>query len=111
MNGEQALLKKIKQLIGAQRYRVRSHAVRHMVEEGFSEADMIKAVAVRSRILENYPEEHRCLILGYFMLTANTRSPLHLVCDYSVDEVVDVVTAYIPQKPWWLTPVLRGKRK
>ena len=88
-----------------------SHAVRHMIEEGFSEADMIEVVTGRSRILETYPEDHRCLILGYFVLTATTRSPLHLACDYSRDEVVDVVTAYIPQKPWWLTPAMRGKTK
>ena len=39
----------------------------------------------------------------------NVSSPLHIVYDYSNDEVVDIVTAYIPQKPWWETPSRRGR--
>ena len=39
----------------------------------------------------------------------NVSSPLHVVCDYSNDEVVDIVTAYIPPKPWWETPSRRGR--
>ena len=43
-------------------------------------------------------------------LATNCRSsPLHIVYDYSNDEVVDIVTAYIPQKPWWETPSRRGR--
>ncbi|HTS70069.1 MAG TPA: hypothetical protein VMO17_13895 [Terriglobia bacterium] len=34
--------------------------------------------------------------------------PLHVVCDYSDSNVLDIVTAYIPQKPWWTTPSKRG---
>ncbi len=80
-----------------------------MVEEGFGEDDLIEALAVRSRVLEDYPDELRCLLLGYFKMSEKVRSPLHMVCDYSSDEVVDIVTAYIPQKPWWLTPTKRGR--
>jgi hypothetical protein len=69
MNGERELFEKIKELIGARRDRVRLHAVRHMIEEGFSEQDMLGAIASgKSRILENYPDESRCLIFGHFML-------------------------------------------
>lgn len=110
MNAERKLLGKIKQLIGGRRYRVRLHAVRHMIEEGFSEQDMLGAIGgEKSRILEDYPDESRCLIFGHFMLGEKVRSPLHIVCDYSQDSVVDIVTAYVPQKPWWMTPTKRGK--
>jgi hypothetical protein len=109
MNGQQELLAKIKTLIEAKKYRVRLHAVRHMIEEGFSEDDMLEALTGKNRILEDYPDELRCLISGYFKMSEKVRSPIHIVCDYSSSEVIDIVTAYIPQKPWWLTPTKRGR--
>lgn len=109
MNDERELLEHIKALIDARAYRVRIHTVRHMIEEGFGEQNLTEALTGRSRILENYPNELRCLVYGHFMMDGKVRSPLHIVCDYSSVEVVDIVTAYIPQKPWWLTPTKRGR--
>jgi hypothetical protein len=109
MNGQLELLAKIKALAAARKYRVRLHAVRHMIEEGFSEENIIEALTGRSKILEDYPDELRCLIFGYFKMNGEARSPLHVVCDYSSNEVIDIVTTYIPQKPWWLTPTKRGR--
>jgi len=101
----------IKQLVRAGRYRVRIHAVRHMIEEGFSEQDMIKALLEDSRVIEAYEEEKRCLILGHFLWNKGKKSPLHVVCDYSNQNIIDLVTAYVPQMPWWITPTKRGKKK
>jgi hypothetical protein len=109
MNAEQELLKKIKKLIGEKKYRVRIHAVRHMIEEGFSEENLVEAVTGRSKIPENYLDERRCLVFGSFPISEKTRSPLHLVCDYSQEGLVDIITAYIPQRPWWVTPTRRGR--
>ena len=109
MNAAPKLLEEIRRLIGGQRYRVRIHAVRHMIEEGFTEENMVKAVTGKSKIIEDYPDESRCLILGYFRMGERTQSPLHVVCDYSGGELVDIVTAYIPQKPWWVSPTRRGR--
>ncbi len=81
----QELLAKIKSLVADAKYRVRIHAVRHMIEEGFSESDMVAALTGKSKILELYVDEHRCLILGSFKISEKVRSPLHLVCDYSRD--------------------------
>jgi hypothetical protein len=80
-----------------------------MVEEGFSEENIIEALAGARNILEEYHDESRCLLLGYFEISERVRSPLHVVCDYSSDKVIDIITAYIPQKPWWLTPTKRGR--
>ena len=93
----------------AKQYRIRIHAARHMIEEGFSEQDIIRAVTGKGKLLENYPDELRCLILGYFAMGEKLRCPLHIVCDYSKDELVDIVTAYVPEKPWWTTPTKRGR--
>ncbi|MCI0488158.1 MAG: DUF4258 domain-containing protein [Blastocatellia bacterium] len=109
MDAEQELLERIKRLIGSNKYRVRIHAVRHMIEEGFSEENMVEAVTGKSKILEAYTDESRCLILGRFSVSEKTKSPLHIVCDYSKEELVDIITAYIPQKPWWVTPTRRGR--
>jgi hypothetical protein len=108
---QQSLLGKIKALVTGAHYRVRIHAVRHMIEEGFSESDLIAALTGKSKILELYTDEQRCLVLGSFSISEKAHSPLHVVCDYSRDDVIDIVTAYIPQKPWWMTPSQRGKQK
>jgi len=79
-----------------------------MIEEGFSEEDLLESLLGRCKILEDYPSETRCLLAGYFRLSQRVHCPLHVVCDYSKDEVVDIVTAYIPQKPWWNTSTKRG---
>lgn len=105
------LLSIIKKLVLADRYRVRIHAVRHMIEEGFSEQDMIKALLEDSRVIEAYEEEERCLILGHFLWNKDKKSPLHVVCDYSNQNIIDLVTAYVPQMPWWISPTKRGKKK
>ena len=66
MVNEDELLSRIKALLLSEKYRVRIHAVRHMVEDGFTEQDIITAITGKSRILEDYPEESRCLIVGIF---------------------------------------------
>jgi len=109
MEAEQGVLEKIRVLVGTGRYRIRLHAVRHMIEEGFDEGNVVEAVGGGSRVLEVYSLEMRCLLLGYFTVGENVRQPLHVVCDYSNPRVVDIVTAYLPQKPWWMTPGKRGR--
>ena len=104
------LLAKIKKLIGYGHYRVKIHVVKHMIEEGFSEKDVIAAILEESKIIELYDEDKRCLIMGHFLWDNKIKSPIHMVCDYSNRKLVDIVTAYIPQRPWWISPVRRGKR-
>ena len=106
----EGLLSIIRRQVLAKRYRVRIHAVRHMIEEGFSEKNMVEALLGESRVIELYEEEKRCLILGHFLWHEGKKSALHMVCDYSNKNIVDLVTAYVPQKPWWLSPVKRGRK-
>lgn len=109
MTHKDELLEGIKKQVISGRYRIRIHAIRHMLEEGFNEANIIEGFKGNPKIIENYIDDNRCLILGSFHLTENTISPLHVVCDYSRSDLVDIVTAYIPQKPWWVSPSKRGK--
>ena len=102
---------RIQGLVRARHYRIGLHAVRHMVEEGFDENQLLEAVRGKLRIVEEYPEESRYLMLGYFHFTLKTISPLHLLCDLSKPSGVDIVTAYIPQRPWWISPARRGRER
>lgn len=99
----------IQELVQAGQYRIRLHAVRHMIEEGFDENQLLDAVRGKLRVVEEYPEVSRYLVLGYFDFTPKARSPLHIVCDLSKPDIVDIVTAYIPQRPWWVSPTQRGR--
>ena len=59
------LLERIGTLVRFGRYRLRLHATRHMIEEGFDEGNIIAVLTSRGcRILEEYGEQHRCLIVG-----------------------------------------------
>lgn len=109
MESSQAIVNKLQERMRNNQYRIRLHAVRHMIEEGFDESHLVEAMLGKLRILEDYPDEGRYLILGYFHFTMGAKSPLHIVCDLSNREWVDVVTAYIPQQPWWISPTRRGK--
>ncbi|MBM4255576.1 MAG: DUF4258 domain-containing protein [Deltaproteobacteria bacterium] len=101
----------IQRLVRARLYRVRSHAVRHMIEEGFDEYQLLQALTGKLQLVEAYGQDSRYLVLGYFHFTTKVLSPLHILCDLSNAGVVDLVTAYIPQRPWWIKPTLRGKRR
>jgi len=80
-----------------------------MIEEGFDEDQLLEAVRGKLRVVEEYPEASRYLVLGHFDFTPKARSPLHMVCDPSKPDLVDIVTAYIPQRPWWVSPTQRGR--
>ncbi len=109
MSSQTAPTVRIQELVRAKHYRIGLHAVRHMIEEGFDENQLLEAVRGKLQIMEEYPEESRYLMLGYFHFTLKTISPLHLLCDLSTPHVVDIVTAYIPQRPWWISPTRRGR--
>ena len=101
-------LEQIQRLVREGTYRVRLHAVRHMIEEGFDEKQMLEALSGTVALVEAYQDEGRYLVLGRFHFTGKTDSPLHVLCDVSVGDVVDIITAYIPQRPWWESPTQRG---
>lgn len=112
MPSEPALLERIAALARFGRYRLRLHAVRHMLEAGFHEGNIIEVLTGRGRrILEEYPEQHRCLVLGSCVIGLKTSVHLHVVCDLSDEEMLDIVTAYLPQPPWWVTQSRRGQRR
>lgn len=111
MESDSELLERMKVLASAGKLRIRIHAARHMAEEGFSFDDIVETITRQSRILENYTEQSRCLVAGFFQVSERVKCPLHLVCEYPQENDLEIVTAYIPQKPWWLSPWQRGRKK
>jgi hypothetical protein len=66
----------------------------------------IKTAILSGEIIESYPEDKRgesCLVLGY----SNVR-PIHVVCGQSRVGWLKIITVYIPKRPKWLSPKLRG---
>ena len=87
MSSEPALVGRIAALAGFGRNRVRLHAVRHMIEEGFDESNIIEALTGGGRkVLEEYPEQQRCLVFGSCAMGRKARVHLHVVCDLSDEE-------------------------
>jgi hypothetical protein len=86
-------------LIREGRYRLGSHAARHMLQEGFTELDILRALEW-GRELCIYPEDGRMLVLGYMVFPPRLKLPLHVVLDYTPPRQVDIVTAFIPKEPY-----------
>ena len=105
-----ARLTQIRQFVQDGKYRVKAHALRHMMEDGFEESHVVEAVG-SGEILEDYEDEGRCLILGTFHWTLKTTCSLHIIRDYSQSDRVEFVTAYIPQRPAWANARRRGRKK
>lgn len=108
---ERDLLESIQELAKARKYRIGIHAARHIIEEGFSEDDIVTALLGKARILEHYSETSRCLVMGYYSISSKVVVPLHIVCEYDDEDFFHIVTAYQPQKPWWTMPTTRSRKK
>lgn len=81
------------------RYRLGPHVAKHMLQEGFTELDILKALEW-GRELAIYPEDGRMLVLGYMVFPPRLKLPLHVVLDYTPPRRVDIITAFIPREPY-----------
>ncbi len=111
MQTDAELLKHIRALTEAGHYLVKNHAAQHMFAEGFSVSDAIAVLTGKLRMLERYPEQARCLVLGYYQMSATVCAPLHIVVEHSSLDEIEIITAYIPEKPVWVTPWQRASKK
>ncbi|KGQ22102.1 DUF4258 domain-containing protein [Thermus filiformis] len=80
------------------RYRLGPHVAKHMLQEGFTEWDVLRALEW-GRELAVYPEDQRMLVLGYMVFPPRLRLPLHVVLEYATPRYVTLVTAFIPKDP------------
>lgn len=100
----------IQQLIRADRYQVKLHALQHALQEGFDEAD-IKDAVLSGQTIEIYPERRRLLICGEFTPLPEMSMYLHVICEQTYPDQVTIVTAYIPSTRDWGTPPTKRKNR
>jgi len=79
-----------------------------MFEDGFERLHLLAALTGKLNVIEEYESENRVLLLGWFQIGKRTTCPLHIVCDLTPADSMDIVTAYIPGRPHWETPRRRG---
>jgi hypothetical protein len=106
------MLSLIRTLVESGCYEIGQHTLLHMMEEGFDKEHCVGAV-MGGRVLEAYPDQNRCLVAGYFHLSARNTCPLHVVCELpgtSGNACVRFVTAYIPRPPQWISPHVRARK-
>ncbi len=100
----------IKEKVKAGAYVVWSHAITHSVKEGF-EIDHLPEAVLNGSVIEEYSEASRILVCGKVSLTEKIQIYLHVVCEYSEDNDVHFVTAYIPDEFQWEKPPFKRRRK
>ena len=95
------ILDDIRRKIAARQYESSKHAVDQAIIRGISVAELEEAVANRSTVIEDYPEDKygpSCLILGFTV----TGRPLHVQSSYPSRPLIKIVTVYEPDPDLWI---------
>lgn len=99
-------LSDIKEKIKSNEYEISFHAEKERYADDIEIVDLETAIS-NGEILENYLDDIRgeiCLILGY----ANNQ-PVHIVCGYTRNKCVRIITVYKPETPKWINERTRRR--
>jgi len=91
----------IRTKIKARRYEFSKHAVDQSIIRDIGVVEVEEAIANRSEIIEDYPEDkygHSCLILGFTKMGR----PLHVQCSYPGRPLIKIITLYQPAPEVWI---------
>ncbi len=94
----------IRKKINSDEFSITDHAIIEAFKDGVTVDDILYCIH-NGKVIEDYPERKRSLI--FCMLSFDI--PLHVVVDYSWEEEVDIVTAYIPDSSNWIKFQVRKK--
>ena len=105
-------IEKIRRKIREGRYEFTAHAQQERLEDDLDIAE-IEAAILDGEVIEEYPNDPRgpsCLVTGY----VGTR-PIHVVLGWArqqaeLEQMLRVVTVYIPQPPKWKDHRTRGTK-
>src|SRR5437773_8816572 len=87
-------------------FSITDHALTEGFKDGITVEDMI-GVVMKGKIIERYPERHRCLVYG-----RNADGlPVHVVVEFRSKLTVEIITTYIPHRDQWIKGRVRQKRK
>jgi len=95
------LLEDIRSKIRQRQYEFSKHAVDQSIIRNISVEELEQAVAYRSEVIEDYPEDKygpSCLILGF----TNSGRPLHIQCSYPDRPLIKIITLYVPSIEFWV---------
>ncbi len=98
----------IKLKIQTNKYEISLHGEKERYAEDITIEDLERAI-LNGEILENYPNDQRgksCLILGY-----SDNKPIHIVCGYSTNQWIRILTVYLPKKPKWTNDRTRTEKE
>ena len=100
-------VERITLLVKQDRFRLTEHADKERENDGLRISDL-RNTFVTSILIEDYPEDqrgHSSLILGY----AHSEKPIHIVCAIDKNDIVVIITVYIPTMPKWKSPTERNR--
>jgi len=96
----------IRGFIKKEKYEYYSHAVTEAKKDGVEPEDIVY-VLLTGKIIERYPKRYRVLVYGKML----NKLPLHVVCDYSDEDLIYITTVYIPSKEEWTHNFQRRRRR
>lgn len=94
------MLEEIRSKFSLRQYELSKHAVDQSIVRGISVAEMEQAIANRSEVIEDDPDDKygpSCLILGF----TNAGRALHLQCSYPRRPLIKIITLYEPDPGLW----------
>jgi len=96
-----AIIPKIRVKLEKRQYEFSKHAVDQSIMRDISVREVEEAIASRSEVIEDYPDDKygpSCLILGY----TKAGRPLHVHCSYPSRPLVKIITLYEPDPNLWI---------
>ena len=99
-------IKSIRRFISYGEYSYYTHALTEAKKDGVEPEDIV-FVLFTGKIIERYPERDRVLVYGEMP----NKVPLHVVCDYSDEDMLYITTVYIPSGDEWSHNSQRRKRR
>ena len=96
-----ALIHEILIKIKQRHYEFSKHAVDQSIIRDISVAELEEAMAGKSEVIEDYPDDKygpSCLILGY----TKAGRPLHIQCSYPSRPLIKIITLYQPDPELWM---------
>lgn len=104
-------IEQLRRQVSAGEYSLRPHTLQHAVKEGFKPSHILHAV-LTGEVIERYPDRDRCLFYVDIVVEGITL-PLHVVCEFTpdLDDIVDIVTAYVPTEDEWIHPRQRRRKR
>ena len=95
------IIHEIRAKIKRRQYEFSKHAVDQSIIRDISVVELEDAVAGKSEVIEDYPEDKygaSCLLLGY----TKAGRPLHIQCSYPSRPLVKIITLYQPDPDLWI---------